>query len=206
MDDLDKIAGIYENISNTTKFIVIAILLLLILTSLIRVWIRLGFGLLYRNIFIISPSTHYSAIEDMIAGSGLFSFRNIRYIPPDDLDTPEHAKKRLHKKSLLVFYYDAPSEPRTDEQRRTEPAEYSTERGKQCELLKLVRENKESRAGLVVYARTTIPYKHYTDTGDVMNTVVVQAKGRFLNDLLNLMMTTSLSRWNLVSAIRKNFD
>lgn len=203
MQGLEEMANIYDQIPKTAMLIFSIGILIFIFYHLLRVWLRLGFGLWRRCVYIIAPSASYSSIEDLISESGMIPRRNIKYIPPDDCDTPEMAKKRLTGKSILIFYYDAPSEPKKEKDNNPESPEHKANREQQCKLLENVRNNKESRAGLIVYARTTMPFPDYVASGDAPNTLVVQATGRLLNDLLNLMMTTSLHRWNPVSAIMK---
>ena len=159
------------------EIILAVVAFLLACIALFRVAIRLGLGLQFRKIWIISPSEHLSSVKDIITDAGIF--KKVDYIPPDDLKKKNEAKHKLKRKSMLVFRYPS-STPETNR------------------LLELVLESKDKSAGLIVFSppppNGIKPPELMTKASDTENTIVVNAKGRLLNDLLNLMMTTSLQR------------
>lgn len=148
---------------------------------------RLGVGLRKRRIYIISDENNkemtYQEAEERIKSAKLFEEDNIKQIDPTELNQPGlNLRKFLEGKSLLIYIYPGSS---VEEDKRLEG----------------IINNKETAAGLIVLAAVgSIP----TVKGDpnclmakvsrTPNTVVVNAQGRMLNDLLNLMMTTDFQK------------
>lgn len=149
---------------------------------------RLGMGLRKRKIYIIADDQNakikYEEVEKLIKSSGLFDENNIQPpVVPGDLDQAElNLRDFLKGKSLLIYIYSG-----------------STVKGD--ERLENVLRNKEETAGLIVLAPpNSIPVVKgdpnclMAKVSDCPNTVVVNAQGRMLNDLWNLMMTTDFQK------------
>ena len=195
---MDGINTFLEIIINLEKVIALGLTIGGLWFVLFRVLARLGTGLQSRKISVIADSAEYTPLKKDLKDTGVFRENNIRRLKPEDVDTPEKAAAELSDESLLIFVYTAPP------QKEDQSAEAEALRKRQKLLLGNILEKKNPKAGLIVYAKTNLE-EMYTTAGNVSNTVIVNAKGRLLNDLLNLMMTTSLSRWNLASVI-KNVD
>ena len=170
--------------------------------------IRLGLGMRFREVYIIEPNENLTSalsVQKTIEDSGILKENNIVFITNAEL-----TDEKLKGKTLLIFCYNAPSEPRKEEDRKKEPEENKKVREKQCALLDRVLDGKEKKAGLIVYARTEMPRSYFMKVGDTDNTVIVTAKGRLLNDLLNMMMTTEMqmtpSRFGLLGKFLKAKD
>ena len=195
---MDGINTFLEIIINLEKVIALGLTIGGLWFVLFRVLARLGTGLQSRKISVIADSAEYTPLKKDLKDTGVFRENNIRRLKPEDVDTPEKAAAELSDESLLIFVYTAPP------QKEDKSAEAEALRKRQKLLLGNILEKKNPKAGLIVYAKTNLE-EMYTTAGNVSNTVIVNTKGRILNDLLNLMMTTSLSRWNLASVI-KNVD
>ena len=195
---MDGINTFLEIIINLEKVIALGLTIGGLWFVLFRVLARLGTGLQSRKISVIADSAEYTPLKKDLKDTGVFRENNIRRLKPEDVDTPEKAAAELSDESLLIFIYTAPP------QKEDQSAEAEALRKRQKLLLGNILEKKNPKAGLIVYAKTNLE-EMYTTAGNVSNTVIVNTKGRILNDLLNLMMTTSLSRWNLASVI-KNVD
>ena len=160
------------------KIILALIVVLLAVCALAKVLLRLGMGLQFRKISIIATSANWDTLKNIIEGSGIFPEKNIAYIAPESIE--KDGKNALKGKSLIVFDYPGS----TEEMDR---------------LLRTVLTSKETAAGLIVFAPPqSIPYKPENDLmgdiGKTANAVVTNFRGRLLNDILNLMMTTSMMK------------
>lgn len=169
---------------------------------------RLGTGLRSRKITIIADDTenggdtYYKRIRKIVASSGIFKERNIEWLNPKTLydreqgvDAPDLCVRNCLKgKTLLIFDYV--------------PDAASQNEASNAQLNKIL-DNKERRAGLIVHAppppNGIKPGDMMTKASDAPNTVVVNAYGRLLNDLWNLMVTTdfqeSAGQKGMLSAI-----
>ncbi len=177
MRDINTILTIIINLEK-----VLALLLTIggLYVALFRVLDRLGTGLQSRKISIIADAAEYTLLKKDLKDTGIFREDNVHRLKPETLDTPEKAAAELSDESLLIFIYTAPE---------------------QDELLKRVLAGKQTKAGLIVYARSKLSEELFAEIGETSNAVIVNAKGRLLNDLLNLMMTTSLQRTDPLSRL-----
>ena len=174
-------------IINLEKVIALALTIGGLWVVLFRVLARLGTGLQLRKISIIAEAAEYTPLKKELKDTDVFREDNIRRMKPEDVETAEKAAAELSDESLLIYVYTAPS------QKEDGSEEAEALRKRQKSLLRNILDNKNQKAGLIVYAKTNLE-EMFTAAGNTSNTVIVNAKGRLLNDLLNLMMTTSLQR------------
>jgi hypothetical protein len=133
-------------------------------TGILPAVIRLGNGLAKRKIVIFAKGDHLSSLVSLLTDSKLFRKKNIIDISFDgDLGRAERA-------TLLLVYWD-------DWQNKID---------------EIVRK-KSDGAALIVYApgSGSIPRDRYEALNNERNVIVVNLRGRLLNDIVASLITTS---------------
>lgn len=193
MDTFDKILEILIHLEQVAA---LALTIGGLWIVLFRVLARLGAGLQTRRISIIADTMDYATLKQEMKDTGIFQEHNIRRLDLKKLikepNASEAINAELADESLLVFVYNAPEKPRPQPGGKEveEDPKKAAVRKAQEDLLHRVLDGKQKTAGLIVYAQTNMERDMFNTTGDAPNTVIVNARGRLLNDLLNLMMTT----------------
>ena len=135
----------------------------IIFAGLIPVWIRLGKGLSNKKIAVYADS-EFDNLKDLLLDSGLFKQKNIERISASSL------KKGERHTMMLVNYI-----------------EFST---KISEILKY----KKDSDALIIYAPQKdgrIDQHLMDEINENRNSIVVNFRGRLLNDIIVSMITTS---------------
>lgn len=138
----------------------------LILKGVLPIWYRLGMGLSNRKIAIFAMKD-YSSLRSMLTDSKIFDAKNIKQVNIKDIDS-------IDKESIFLVYWD----------------EYKDH------IDKILTKKKDSTA-LIIY----IPHddkKVDKDSLDKINahrnSILVNMRGRLLNDILTCLITTSYER------------
>jgi len=133
---------------------------------------RLGLGRWMRKIAIAANTEAYNSLKTDLIGSGIFREKNIEQI------TAEHLSK-IKNHSVVVVHYQSFTEQEIHE------------------LLN----DKQSTCGMIFYfprSNTTeeekIPQQMMLAIGKKENTVVVNFRGRLLNDIIITLITTSYEK------------
>jgi hypothetical protein len=127
--------------------------------------IRLGLGLWRRKIAIISSADNFRGLNDCLVDSKLFRACNITNIGTDNLEKGK-------KFNLLLIDWSSTKD--------------------YIEQIVNVRENDQTP--LIIYANPAdepIPRAVMTDIANRQNTVVVNFRGRLINDIVTSLITTS---------------
>lgn len=135
----------------------------IILSGVIPVWIRLGRGLANKRIAVYADQ-EFDSLRDMLLDSGLFRNKNIKKITSSSL------RKGEDYTMMLVNYF-----------------EFSTH------ISEILRYKKDSDA-LIIYAPQKlgrIDQSIMDEINENRNAIVVNFRGRLLNDLLTSMITTT---------------
>lgn len=141
--------------------------LYLVIKGIIPVWYRLGMGLSKRKIAIFADG-EFNSLKDMLVDSKIFCTNNISQINKNDL------KKAENNTIFLVHWKEF--------------------QDKIDDILKI----KKDSAALVVYAPRSEgiiePVEKMELINSHRNTIVVNFRGRLLNDILTSLITTSCSK------------
>jgi hypothetical protein len=164
---------ILKNLANSDVFVIIGLISTLISLSgivyiaylviigVLPILYRLGRGLADREIYVFSE-TEYADIEKLLINSKLFKKKNIKQILRADMDDAKN------KSIYLVHWEDF--ENKIDE------------------ILSI----KMSHTALIIYAKPqAISPANMEKITCKENAVVVNSKGRLLNDILTSLMTTA---------------
>ncbi len=142
-------------------------LLFFIFKGVIPVWYRLGRGLSRRKIAVFAEAQKYNELKSLLTDSGLFAEKNIIRIDQNSI------KKAKGFTLLLVHYY---------------PFKDNLE-----EIINF----KNDEAALIIYA----PQSEGKIDGEMVqkingqrNSIIVNMRGRLLNDILTSMMTTGYGK------------
>jgi hypothetical protein len=133
---------------------------------------RLGYGRWFRKIAIVANTETYNNLEKDLLDSGIFRARKIYRITDKSLsDIKDH--------SLLLVDYQS----------------FTTKN-----IIKIL-ENKKSNAGMIFYYpqyspryRRAIPYKITDMISNSPNTIIVNFRGRLLNDIVMTLITTNYEK------------
>lgn len=162
-----EIVGTLTTLIAVIAFLVAAISWLLGISPLLY---RLGFGRWSRKISVLAASDSFASIRNDLVSSGVFREKNIEQI------TNKSIAKVSDSNLLLVDYGSF-----TDKEMRT------------------IISNKKSGAGMVVYFPDFSPTNHVPD--DVMklinnepHSVLVNFRGRLINDILITLLSTSYDK------------
>lgn len=124
---------------------------------------RIGKALWRRKVAIIGNLEAFSSLTDCITDTNIFKKNNVVHIPTDNI---EKAKDY----SILLVDWETS--------------------GNNIDQIFLARKNHNT--AVIIFAKPgSIPQDKMTDIGNRSNTVVVNFKGRLLNDILNSLITTS---------------
>jgi hypothetical protein len=127
---------------------------------------RLGVALWIRRIAIFGSTEAYTRIRASLKDSNLFKEKNIVHITADNIDKA---------KDETIFLVD-----------------WETF-GNQIDQVFSARKNHQT--AIVIYAKpASIPNDKMNDIANRANTVVVNFRGRLLNDILTSLITTSYER------------
>jgi 5S rRNA maturation endonuclease (ribonuclease M5) len=124
---------------------------------------RIGKAIWRRKVAIIGTYEAYSSLKNCITDTDIFKKGNVIHIP---LDNIEKAKEHT---ILLVDWETS---------------------GNQIDQIFVARKNHNT--AVIIFAKAgSIPHEKMAEIGNKSNTVVVNFKGRLLNDILNSLITTS---------------
>ncbi len=127
---------------------------------------RLGIGLWKREIAIFGSIDFFGCMRDLLLDSKIFKDRNIVHIQSDNLD------KAKNKSIFLVDWATSGTD-----------------------LDKIFGIRRDNQTAVIIYAKPqAIPTEKMPGIADNRNTVVVNFKGRLLNDILTSLITTSYER------------
>lgn len=126
---------------------------------------RIGKAIWLRKVAIIGSTEAFSTLRDCITDTKIFKHSNVIHIPIDNID-----KSKQHT-ILLVDWETC---------------------GNQIDQIFSTRINHNT--AVIIFAKAgTIPNEKMTEIANRSNTVVVNFKGRLLNDILNSLITTSFN-------------
>jgi hypothetical protein len=124
---------------------------------------RIGKALWRRKIALFGNTEAFSKLSLCLIDSGVFKKRNIDHIPDDNIDKA---------KNYTVYLVDWDSS--------------------NLKIDKILSSRKNHNTAVVIYAKPgSIPNEKMSEIANQSNTVVVNFRGRLLNDLINSMLTTS---------------
>jgi len=133
---------------------------------------RLGLGRWLRKIAIAADSENYNSLRADLIDSGIFRKENILQISKNHL-----SKVRDH--DLILVHYQSFND----------------------QEIKTMLSNKKSKAGMIFYypeysphEEKKIPYEMAKNIGSKENTIIVNFRGRLLNDIITTMITTSYEK------------
>jgi len=140
----------------------------LVLKGVVPVWYRLGIGLSTSTIAVFASSSEFSSLKSMLVDSKIFKEKNIMKIHGNDIDKAKGAK------IFLVHWKDFQNE--------------------MSKILVL----KEDSTALIIYA----PQKEgRIDSQETLNqinqkrnSVIVNFRGRLMNDILTSLITANYGR------------
>jgi hypothetical protein len=125
--------------------------------------IRLGLGLWRRKIAIISSAENFRGLKECLVDSKLFRECNIVNLGTDNLE-------KSKKFSLLLVDWSSSKEA----------------------IEQIINGRENDQTPLIIYAKpTTIPNDIMSNIADRPNTVVVNFRGRLLNDIITSLITTA---------------
>lgn len=138
----------------------------LVFIGVLPVWYRLGIGLSKRKIAIFGTTEAFESLKSSLIDSNIFKDENIVHIKPENIDKA---------KGETVFLVD-----------------WETF-GEKIERVFSARNNHQT--AIVIYAKpASIPHEKMNDIANRANTVVVNFRGRLLNDILTSLITTIYDR------------
>ncbi len=154
------------NISTILVIVAFCYTAFLVVKGVIPVWYRLGIGLSRRRISIFA-STEFESLKSMLVDSNLFKEKNIMQVNKDDL-------KKAEDETLFLVHWE----------------DY------QDKIDDIIALKKDSTA-LIVYAPQNegrIDQDRMEKINSHRNTIVVNFRGRLLNDILTCLITTSYEK------------
>lgn len=135
-------------------------------TGITPTLLRLGTALWDRRVAIFASLDAFQSLKDTIVNSGIFREKNVLHIPQNNIDKA---------KDETVFLVD-----------------WETFGG---EIEHVFAARKNHQTAIVIYARpASIPHEIMADIANRANTVVVNFRGRLLNDILTSLITTSYEK------------
>jgi len=124
---------------------------------------RIGKAVWRRKIAVIGNSESFSTLNECIADSGVFKKKNVIHITTENID-------KVKDYSVLLVDWESS--------------------GTQIDQIFMARKNHNT--AVIIYAKAgSIPHEKMAEIANKANTVVVNFKGRLLNDILNSLITTS---------------
>lgn len=134
----------------------------LVVTGVFPVWYRLGIGLSRRKVAVFASREAYESIKVSLVDSMIFKDKNVVHIASNNIDKA---------KGQTIFLVD-------------------WETFKE-EIERVFSARKDDQTAIVIYAKpATIPPEKMNDIGNRPNTIVVNFRGRLLNDILISLITT----------------
>lgn len=128
--------------------------------------LRLGSALWGRRVAIFASSESYNSLKNTLVDSGLFRGKNILQISLDNIDKAKY-------ETIFLVDWDT--------------------FGEQIENIFTARKNHQT--AIVIFAKpASIPNEIMADIANRANTVVVNFRGRLLNDILTSLITTSYDK------------
>lgn len=158
---------IISGIETLLAIIVFAYTLYLILRGVVPVWYRLGIGLSKRSIAVFAEPSEFTKLESMLLSSGIFRKKNIIPVTKDSL-----AVAKDH--TVFLIHWN----------------EFKDKLGDIVAM-------KDDSTAMVVYAPTNegrIEDKEMGFINSQRNSIVVNFRGRLLNDILVSMITTAYAK------------
>ncbi|HPW73348.1 MAG: hypothetical protein WAZ20_02650 [Methanothrix sp.] len=151
----------------TTLFALFSCILVILtgylyLKGIIQVWIRIGRGLAKRKIAVFADR-EFNSLRSMLVDSGLFLKSNVVQIEKNSI-------KKAMGMTLFLVHWDS----------------FESQIEKILEL-------KEDHVGLIIYApqdEGKINQAEFNKIANERNTIVVNLRGRLLNDIFISMITT----------------
>lgn len=128
--------------------------------------IRLGIALWKRKVAIFGSVEVFESIKSSLLDSKIFKEKNIVHIKSDNID-------KANDETIFLVDWETS--------------------GSQIEQIFSARSNHQT--AIVIYAKpASIPQEKMSDIANRANTVVVNFRGRLLNDILTSLITTSYDR------------
>lgn len=124
---------------------------------------RVGKAVWRRKIAIIGNAEAYSSLKNSITDTGIFKKDNVIHIPVENID-------KAKEQSILLVDWETSNS--------------------QIDQIFIARKNHNT--AVIIFAKAgSIPQDKMSEIANKSNTVVVNFKGRLLNDILNSLITTS---------------
>lgn len=124
---------------------------------------RVGKAIWRRKIAIVGSSESFKILNECITDSGIFKNRNVVHITTENID-------KVKEYSILLVDWETSS----------------------SKIDQIFVARKNHNTAVIVFAKAgTIPQEKMPEIANKSNTVVVNFKGRLLNDILNSLITTS---------------
>ncbi|KTD25067.1 hypothetical protein [Legionella maceachernii] len=131
--------------------------------SIAPVVLRFGNALWRRDIAIFSSNDGYTSLKQTLKDSGIFKESNIEQIPNDNIE-------RCKNKTIFLVDWDSWGD----------------------KIEQVFNARRDHQTAVVIYAKpASISSEKMNDIGNRPNTVVVNFRGRLLNDILTSLLTTS---------------
>lgn len=128
--------------------------------------IRFGTALWRRRVAVFGSADAYASLKATIVGSNIFNSDGVIHIPLDDIDAGKG------ETLFLVDWESAGSE-----------------------IDQILATRSSNQTAVVIFAKpASIPPEKMADIANRANTVVVNFRGRLLNDILTSLVTTSYER------------
>jgi hypothetical protein len=169
MQPIQNIIQLYSELSTLWNFLILLFIVIVgggisfiaYMRVFISVWWRLGKGLTKRQIAIFAKGDHFLQLKELLINSKLFKEKNIIQIHEDNI------KKAKDITIKLVYWEDY-----------------------ELELNNILNLKKESDA-LIVYALPkTVKCPQMEQINKEPNCILVNLRGRLINDILVSMITT----------------
>jgi hypothetical protein len=125
--------------------------------------VRIGNALWGRKIAIIGNTDSFTNLNECLTDSKIFQKKNIIHIPTTNID-------KIKEFSIILIDWDSCN----------------------SSIDNIFNSRKNHNTAVIIFAKSgTIPNEKMSEIGNKANTVVVNFKGRLLNDILNSLITTS---------------
>lgn len=135
----------------------------LIIAGVLPVWYRLGKGLANREVAVFASSDAFERIKTSLLDTGIFKTKNIIHVGLNNIDKA---------KGRTIFLVDW--------------------RSFQDKIDQVFSCTKNHQTAVIIYAEPgSIPTQKMSEIANRSNTIVVNFRGRFLNDILTSLITTS---------------
>ncbi len=126
------------------------------------VW-RIGKAIWHRKIAIVGDIKSFVSLSTCISETGIFKKRNVIHISIENIDM-------VKAQTVLLVDWESSKE----------------------EIKNIFLQRRSHNTAVIIYAKAgSIPHDEMGEIANSNNTVVVNFKGRLLNDILNSLITTS---------------